>query len=172
MGVAMGKGTRGAVKASAKNTVSPDTPLGGASTMFLNIHPFQMFREMEALRREIDRIASGVVRGGTAAPAINVREDEKSVTVEALLPGLKPDSLSISALRNELTIAGERAPLDAPRNSVHRNERPTGRFSRTLTFATELDPDKATATYRNGVLTVTVAKAAAAQARQIAISSN
>lgn len=140
--------------------------------MFLNIHPFQMIREMDAIRREIDRVVGGANRGGTASPAINVREDEKSVTVEALLPGLKLESLNLSALRNELTIAGERAPIEAPRNAVHRNERPAGRFSRTLTFATELDPEKATAAYRNGLLTVTVAKAAAAQARQIAISSN
>jgi HSP20 family protein len=142
------------------------------------------FREMEALRRDIDRAFSrfepgrGPVRGaflpGSAAqvyPLINLSEDADHVYVHALAPGIDPQALNLSVLRNTLSIAGEKlGPKDVPAEAFHRSERATGRFFRTIELPTEVDGDRVEAKYADGVLSITLAKAEAAKPKQIQVA--
>jgi HSP20 family protein len=105
-------------------------------------------------------------------PAINVSEDSDSVYVRAELPGIKTEDLDITMERDTLTIAGERnMPSEDDSVSYHRREREWGAFRRSLSLPTRVDADNVQAQYLDGILTVTLPKAAEAKPRQIAIQA-
>ena len=85
---------------------------------------------------------------------------------------MDPESLDISVVQDQLTIAGEKP---ATRDKVeaeayHRGEREAGRFVRTLRLPFEVDQDKATAEFKNGLLKLTLPKAESARPKQIAVN--
>lgn len=110
----------------------------------------------------------------TGVPPINVSENEHAFFVEAELPGYKLSDLDMHLLANELTISGSRESADsaAPSAKILRQERPSGRFLRTLRLGTDIDAAKVEATLTAGVLTIRLPKAEAAKPRKIAISVN
>lgn len=143
---------------------------------------WDMFRELDNLRREIDEAFRGIGAGRAVVPhflaggqsrrfpLVNISEDVGEVRVEALLPGVDPAALEISVLRNTLTVAGERKAPEVVRNQVwHRNERGFGKFSRTIELPAEIDSGKVTAECRDGLLTVTLAKAESAKPKKISV---
>ncbi len=103
-------------------------------------------------------------------PMINIASDDQKVVIEALAPGLNTDSLKVQALANRVTISGEKERLNVEAEKFHRNERSTGKFSRTIELTTQIDPEKVTAEYSKGILTVTLPKAEKAKAHNVAIS--
>lgn len=144
------------------------------------------FQELEALRRQVER-AFEDYRGGRrrfsrtaflpglsarSYPLLNINEDADTVYVEALAPGLAPESLDITVRDNVLRIAGEKPTVnpDVKAEAFHRNERSAGRFVRTLSLPTAVDPAKVKASYANGLLTITLPKTAEAKPRQIEVS--
>lgn len=142
------------------------------------------WEEMEALRREIDRafesaglrfpslLRTGLWpgRGERGYPPVNVSEDKDSYYIEVLVPGVDPNSVTITALRNSLTISGERgrAAVGKP-EAVHREERAAGKFSRRIELLADVDESKAKAEYNNGILLVTLPKAEQAKPKAIAV---
>ena len=87
----------------------------------------------------------------------------------AELPGLAADDIEISLEGNRVTLGGERRiehPGDA---SLHRTERPTGRFRRTVELPSEIDGEKAEASHRNGVLVLRIPKSERDQPRRISV---
>jgi HSP20 family protein len=106
-------------------------------------------------------------------PALNVWEDEGAVHVEAELPGWTLDELEIGMTGPALTIAGKRRekPEDGAGRTLRLRERRSGQtsFERTLEFRTPIDADAVAATLKDGVLTVTLPKAAEAKPRKIEI---
>lgn len=105
-----------------------------------------------------------------AFPALNVWEDERQLFVEAELPGLTMEDIEVLVQRDELTIRGQRkanGPADA---AFHRRERGVGEFSRVVQLPYEVDSEKVSATIRDGVLSITLAKAEAALPRKIKVS--
>ncbi|MBI5657835.1 MAG: Hsp20 family protein [Geobacter sp.] len=146
---------------------------------------WDVFRELDSLRREMDEALRGAGMGRVLVPAflsqggsrrfplLNLTEDDNAIYVEALIPGVDPTRLDMTALRNTLTLAGERKPFAGEGNNHvwHRSERGSGSFSRTIELPVEIDSDKVSATCQNGVLTVTLPKAAAAKPKKIAIQA-
>lgn len=138
---------------------------------------FDPIAEFNTLRREIDRVfesfrtsPANPLRPGRTYPAINLSEDADTVRVEALAPGLDPQTISVSVQRNQLTISGDKPGLgeEVKRDQLYRNERGFGRFSRTLTLPSEVNADKVNAEYRaNGVLVITMPKSEAAKPKRI-----
>ena len=149
---------------------------------------FDPFRDMEALRQEIDRAfqEAGLAavggrgrqaflpgRGARQYPLVNIYDDGHAFRVEALAPGVDPATLDVTVVRNTLTIAGEKAGLkDIPAERIHRSERAAGRFVRTVALPTEVDPDKVGAQYRNGLLLLTLPRAESARPRKIAVQAS
>lgn len=141
------------------------------------------WRELDTLRREVDRVFEGFRpgwnrvrsaflpgRSSRGYPLLNVYEDSETMWVEALAPGLDPDSLDVSVKGDTLRIAGEKAPLEGVKpEQYHRNERATGRFARTLQLDTEIAQDQVEAAYENGILTVTLPKSEEARPKKIAV---
>jgi len=135
---------------------------------------FSPFGDFDQLRRDMLRLFDTVAGDGELAassgvfPPINVTQDQDSFYVRAEVPGIKAEDLSISALRNQLSIAGKREiPSEQNRVSYHRKERAEGAFSRTVVLPSEVDSEHVDAAYVDGILTVKLSKAEAAKPRRI-----
>jgi HSP20 family protein len=103
---------------------------------------------------------------------MDVVASDGEIVVEAILPGVKPDEVDITVEGNALTIAGDTTTATSQtEGSVLLKEIRRGRFSRTLTLPDGLEPDKATATFEDGVLTLRIPKAEQVKPRQIKITS-
>ena len=97
-------------------------------------------------------------------PLINVTEDNDNYYTRAELPGIKAEDLNISVTKDSLTLSGERKmAAEDDTATYHRRERDVGTFNRIITLPGRIDTDKVEAQSRDGVLTVTLAKAAAWQ---------
>ena len=134
---------------------------------------------LNAFQNEVDRLFEGSPffgSNGTAAhgfsPALDVYQDKDNVVVHAELPGLKREDITLSLHDGLLTLSGERRHEKAhDEKSRVRNERLFGKFERTVTLPVQVDSTKVTATYENGILSVTLPKAEAAKPRQIEIAA-
>ncbi|UCG12564.1 MAG: Hsp20/alpha crystallin family protein [Deltaproteobacteria bacterium] len=134
------------------------------------------FAEADRLRREMDKLLDtftgrkGAVSSTGVFPALNVSEDQGNLYVRAELPGVAPGEIEITTQENNLIIKGERKiAAEGEKVSYHRREREAGTFRRIISLPTRVDADKVTAACRNGVLTVTLPKAAEAKPRQVEV---
>ncbi len=119
-----------------------------------------------SLRGEFDQLPRH-----TSGPRIHPFDTGAALVVKAELPGLTEKDVQISLNQDVLTLSGERKS-DAPEGYlVHRKERSAVRFSRSFTLPSKVDPEKTSAVLKNGVLTLTLNKAAEAQPRQIAVTA-
>jgi len=139
------------------------------------------WREMDALRRELDRVFSDfwpATRSGRSSwlaplagrsyPLVNVREGRDEYQVDALVPGMDAKDLEVSTSGRTLTLSGRRAGLPEDKEiTIHRNERGGGRFLRTLELGADIDESHVQAEYKHGVLHVTLPKAEYARPRRI-----
>ncbi|MDQ2695664.1 MAG: Hsp20/alpha crystallin family protein [Pseudomonadota bacterium] len=138
--------------------------------------------DVRRLQREMDALFSpgwgrtsirAVARG--SFPAVNVGQTADAVQVYCFAPGLDVNSLNLSLERNLLTVSGERTvptpEAGGERAGYHLQERFNGGFRRVIGLPDDVDPDKVSATYRNGVLTVSIARREAARPRQIQINA-
>jgi HSP20 family protein len=143
-------------------------------------YPGSVFGEFDRLRRELDGLfqagdVPASIRSVAAGsfPAVNVGRTPTSVEIYAFAPGLDTAKTEITLDRGVLRISGERAPKVpniAEGVNVYANERASGRFTRAVALPDEVDPDKVAATYRDGVLQVSVALRASAQPRRISLN--
>ena len=90
--------------------------------------------------------------------------------LHASVPGLDPEDLKIDVLENTVTIQGEIGSGDEE-NAWLLQERHQGKFSRTLTFPTELDATKADASLEHGVLSLRIPKAETARPKSIEVKT-
>jgi len=132
--------------------------------------------DFDSVRREMLRLLDAVAGetvgdvGAGVFPPMNITQDEDNFYVRAEVPGIKANELSISAVRNRVSLAGKREiPREHERVSYHRKERAEGSFNRTVTLPMEVDADRVDARYADGILTLTLPKAEEAKPRQIAV---
>lgn len=137
-----------------------------------------------ALHREMDRMFDNFFRGfdlspfdnerGAFYPSVDVREDEKEVTVRAELPGMDEKEIEVSVTDNGLTIQGEKKfeKEEKGDGNWHR-ETSYGAFRRVIPLPEGLDMEKVDARFKNGVLTITLARLeeAKAKGKRIAIKA-
>ena len=140
------------------------------------------FNEINRIRNEIFRIfedpfgfassaASTLFEGWT--PPVDVHEDKDRITVRAELPGMKKENIEVTVVGDTLTISGERKQEEEKRQGeMYRSERYVGRFQRTISLPTDVDPNKVQATYKDGVLNVVVNKSEQAKRKQIEIQAS
>jgi HSP20 family protein len=135
---------------------------------------------LDQLRTEMDRLLSGFLGElsdgpwfgqGRGQPAVNVWEKTDALLVEMELPGLKNDQLDISVAGGELSVRLQRPDVPQEAVTYHRRERPVGGFTRVLRLPVEVDAGRVEAELRDGVLTITLAKAESAKPRKIAVSA-
>jgi HSP20 family protein len=140
--------------------------------------PFAAFRrEMERLFDSFGRDIgwpAGDRRTAATAPSIDVSETDNELRIDADLPGVEEKDVDVAISDNVLTIKGEKkAEKEEKKKDFHLVERSYGSFSRSLTLPFAADPAKAKATFKNGVLSITLPKPpeVKAKAKKIAISS-
>ena len=136
------------------------------------------FADFDQLRREMLRLfdtAAGDTFGDVGAgvfPPMNITQDNDNFYLRAEVPGIEPNQLSISAVRNRVSLAGKREiQREHERVSYHRKERAEGTFNRTVTLPAEVDAERVDARYVDGILTLTLPKAEEAKPRQITVRS-
>jgi HSP20 family protein len=128
--------------------------------------------EMERLFRQVFGEQQGASPAGAFSPALDVEETEDGFTLHVELPGVSPDQVDVSLEENVLTIAGERRFYDERgTDGFRRIERSFGRFHRAVRLPDRVDGDRVAATYRDGLLTVTVPKAEEAKPRRIQVQA-
>ena len=141
--------------------------------------PNSLFGQFERLRRELDDVfgVSGLpssirsVAPGTV-PAVNVGHTPNSVEIYAFAPGLDASKIDVTLDRGVLRISGERAssiPTGTAEVQVYTRERGTGSFSRAISLPDDVDPGRVHASYRDGVLQVSVARRESAQPKRITV---
>ena len=141
-----------------------------SADLFAELNRFQNFMDQAFGLGERSSIRTP---SGAAFPVLNVGATPDTIEVQALAPGLDPSSLELSVDRGLLVIAGERTsqvPLDQERTSVYAQERFAGRFRRVISLPDDADPAKVDATYRDGILRVTVAKRESSKPRRIEVN--
>jgi len=137
-------------------------------------------RPLEQLRTEMDRLWSGFL--GTAGdgpwfglvrsqPPVNLWERDDALLLELEIPGVRTEQVDISVVGDELTLKVDRPDVQQEGVTYHRRERPAGSFTRVLRLPTDVDAERVEAELRDGVLTVTLPKAASAKPRKITVKT-
>jgi len=131
----------------------------------MGIGDWDIFGDIARLRRDLDRFSEGFLPGREAseqetvwAPPVDVYEDDGGLILVVDLPGVRRDDIDLRIDDTGLTVEGERAREES--SSGIRLERPAGRFRRSFRIGIPLDPSGARATYREGVLRITIPRAA------------
>jgi HSP20 family protein len=141
------------------------------------------FSAMQRFADEMDRMFAdfGVGRSWPAplwrepgaemwAPDIDVSQRDSELTIKADLPGLKKDEVSVEVVEGSLTISGERKrEREEEREGMYRRERSYGSFRRVIPLPEGAIVEQAKATFRDGVLEITMPAPPAAQARRLEI---
>ena len=104
------------------------------------------------------------------SPVLDLYVNNDNVVAVLELPGLRKEDIEISLHDGTLTIAGERKSSSSNGEKVERTERYVGSFRRSITLPAQVDANKVGATYRDGILTVTLPKAEEAKPRRIQVA--
>ena len=143
---------------------------------------YRPYNELNALRLFEDafapffQAASPTFGEGAAAhpwtPAVDVVEDENSLIFKADVPEIKPEDLEVNFENGTLTMKGKREfeKRENGQGGYHRVERNYGSFTRAFSLPETVDPEKLSADYKNGVLTVTIAKKEVAKPKAVKVN--
>ena len=125
------------------------------------------------LRREIDRLFEDTFgrEGGTFTPAVDIKENEQEILLDVELPGVDPQNVEVIAENGVLTIRGEKRSerKEGDDNRYQVVERTYGTFVRTFQLPQGIDEDQIKGEFDNGVLSVSIPKAALPQPKRIQI---
>jgi len=145
----------------------------------MNIVRWTPFHDMTLLQNQMNRLFDGAMQGwpgdanGTRnwVPPADIHETDNDLIVTTDLPGIDPKNVDVRVENNVLSITGER-PFEADENeNIHRVERMYGGFARSFTLSTPVDADKIHATYKDGVLRISLPKAEQAKPKRIQIAA-
>jgi HSP20 family protein len=103
------------------------------------------------------------------SPALDLYQSNDNLIAVVELPGMRKEEIEISLHDGALTIAGERKSEASNGEKAERTERYIGKFRRSISLPVRVDSNKVSATYRDGILTVTLSKAEEAKPKQIQV---
>jgi HSP20 family protein len=118
------------------------------------------------LQQEMNRLVGDVFRGGAAAmvPRLDVSESDQAVTIRVELPGIAPDEIEVDIADDVITVRGEKRLEREDDNETYRvRERVQGAFARSIQLPFPVNPEQVQASFENGVLSITLPKAAMQQ---------
>jgi HSP20 family protein len=144
-----------------------------------NLTRYDPFSEMVTLRQAMDRLFEDSFvspltlrpfNGDAPGPALDVHETGEEIVVTAALPGLKAEDVDITITGQTLAIRGEfKADENVKRDQYLYRERRYGTFQRQLQLPVRVQGDAATATFEDGVLTLSIPKSEDVKPRQIQV---
>jgi len=136
------------------------------------------FRDMISLRDRMDRLfeesltrikgADEEMAHSTWSPAVDIYETAENMIIKAEIPGVEKDDISVEVKNGSLYLKGERKlSKEVKEDNYHRMERSYGSFSRVFALPTSVDQDKIKASFKNGVLEISIPKSEEAKPKQI-----
>ena len=133
--------------------------------------PWRQFRQ---LQREVGQLfGGGTAWQGGQYPAVNMWTDENDVVLTTEMPGVKSDDLDISVQKNIVTLRGKRTIADADKNeTVHRQERASGQFARSIRLPFAVDAEKVSASLNKGILRLTLPQAQSEAVKKIEVKAS
>ena len=147
----------------------------------MNLVRWTPFGEISFLQNQMNRLFDSARQGWPAesangpinwSPAAGVHESDNELVVHIDLPGVDPKMVDVRVENNILSIRGERRfEGKNEKETFHRVERPHGVFARSFRLANAVDAAKISATYDNGVLTITLPKATNEKPKRIDIAA-
>ena len=120
-------------------------------------------------KQEVAHPAEQTRQGVYFTPSVDIFETDKEITLLADMPGVPPDKLVVDLRDNILTLEGDVAPPDAPKEEAIYEEYTTGRFYRQFSLSEVIDQNKIDAQMTDGVLRLTLPKVEKATPRKITV---
>lgn len=155
------------------HVIAPRVPAAVSPRSFMNDDPFEAFdqmgQRMSNLMQHAFMFGSPLFQnlpqdsGFDFTPAVDLEETKDAYIVKSDLPGLEKDKIDLTVKENVLTIEGVREvtnKTEDPKSGYYAQERSYGSFARSLSLPGPVDESKIVADYKNGVLTITLPKAA------------
>jgi len=134
----------------------------------INMADLTLLRPIQELKKEMDRIWQDFFGKSLLSekwesiewiPAVDVSETDNEIIVKVDVPGVKPEDMEISLSDNVLIIKGEKKKEEEEKKeNFYRMERYYGSFMRSIQLPCEIEEDKISATYKNGVLKIILPK--------------
>ena len=140
-------------------------------------NPWTVFDELESIQADVNRILSGQdaprLARRAAYPPLNVWASADGLVIDAEMPGVDPQDVEISAVGDELSLRGKvNAQEPAEGETVLRRERPAGDFQRTLQLPFRANTGAVKATFKNGILRISIPRSEEEKPRKIAIEAS
>jgi HSP20 family protein len=137
------------------------------------------FREFDRMRRDMDRFWDSFLEGGLRKrteeggewlPSLDVAETKNELVVKAEVPGMDAKDIDISLSDGVLTIKGEKKQEREEKEAdYHLVERSYGSFTRFVQLPTDVQSEKISASYKNGILTIVLPKSEGTQKKEIKV---
>jgi HSP20 family protein len=141
-------------------------------TLITRINPFRELAGFLENFADVNTVADKQLEFGSFVPAVDVYEDEHSLTLKLEVPGLNEEDINVTLENHTLTVSGERKfEKEEKEENFHRIERRYGSFTRTFRLPTTVDSEKVEAGYDKGILKITLAKRAEAKPKTIKIAT-
>jgi HSP20 family protein len=135
------------------------------------------FARLQELQDEMSRLFDWslthvpVRDAGVISIATDIYEEKDNIIVKAELPGLTRDDIEILLQDNVLTLRGEKkSETEVKEENFYRMERSYGKFERSFELPAKVDPNKVAATFKDGVLRITLPKSEEAKPKQIKVN--
>lgn len=133
----------------------------------------RVFRAIRTANGDCDREGVCLPAPADWSPAVEITEDEKQYTISADLPQIYRDDVKVVVENDSLIVSGERKKPELSETAkVHRSERSYGTFRRTFHLPDNADTEAVGASFKDGVLLVTVAKSEAKKPKNIEVCVN
>ncbi|NLG17510.1 MAG: Hsp20/alpha crystallin family protein [Fibrobacter sp.] len=132
------------------------------------------FKEVERMRREMDRVFSRIPFFGTSEyefPLVNLYDNKNDLILAAEIPGVPKENISINFSDGNLTVAGKRELPKYGKSELLRREQPEGEFEKTIRIPVRINSAEIKARFEDGILTVTLPKSQEAKPKQISIEA-
>lgn len=146
--------------------------------MVWGVTPWTPFRDLEQMRKEMDRLWDSFFerrpsRGEGVSewlPTLDISESKSDYIIKVELPGIDPKEIEISLTNDLLTIKGEKKQEKGEEEALLFSERAFGPFNRTVRLSRPVQSDKINASFKNGLLTITLPKTEEAKKKEIKIN--
>lgn len=146
----------------------------------MSLVPWDPMRELASVREAMNRIFDDAFsrlpslmprrEEGWWQPSVDVIDRDKEIVVRANLPGIDPQDVEVTVSENVVNIKGEtKQEREAQGANYYRRERYYGAFQRSIPLDTKVEAEKAQASFKNGVLEVTVPKVEGASGKQVKV---
>lgn len=138
--------------------------------------PWEPLKELEEIRREIDdifemrpfRFGLKPLLARSFSPAIDIIDKKDKLVVKAEVPGVDKKDMTISISDDELVIKGEvKREQEVNEKDYYHSERFYGTFSRSIALPAMVDKSKAKASYKDGILEITLPKAESEKSKEV-----